>query len=584
MKHFALLLSLFLSVAAYAQWSTDPKANTPIGDISFAQDGPSIVSDGSGGTIISWSDSHNDGSTIVQRYNATGLPQWKSGGISLSTDAFMFPNMVAHSVRSISDGTGGAFIVWQGRDSSIPGVLTTDVYAQHINSNGLIMWQSGGIPVCKATNGQTDIQIIGDGSGGALISWTDSRDGIDKIYAQHINQGGNILWTANGLKISPSIGIQNYSRMVSDGSGGALFVWQDIQGGLSGTHNIAAQRINGMGEKLWNTNGIIICKFYSESPCIAVDGKGGAYIIWQDVDRSGRAVYAQHINSNGEAQWTADGIPIGFNAQSRQIPLLIDDNAGGAILAFHGGDQKGYYHVYLQRINSSGIPQWTTNIDTYSKCVNICPEPVNPGGYAGYISQLAYSIEKDGSGGAVIGFVNMNETTGPYKDIYAQRINANGVLQWTTHGVAVCTATNHQTDPVLATDAAGNTVLAWDDLRNNQTKYNVYIQQVSKNGILGTITTGLDKIQSDVNSQIIQNYPNPFSHKTTIQYAISNKQPVLLKIYDILGNEIATLVNEEKPRGKYTVNFDATNISNGIYIVKLLSGNTTYSKKMIYER
>jgi hypothetical protein len=585
MKHFVLLISLFVSLAAQAQWSTDPKINTPIGNISFAQDGPSIVSDGSGGIIISWSENYNNGSTFAQRYNAAGVPQWKTGGVPVSTDAFMFPNMLAHSVVSVSDGAGGAFIAWLGRDYKIPLVLTGDVYAQHINSSGQALWQAGGVPVDTTINGQFNVQIIPDGTGGAILSWSDGGRPIPgKIYAQRIGSGGNAMWKLNGLQISMDAGSQGNGKIISDGSGGAIFVWEDRQGGLSATPNIIAQRVNGSGEILWAQNGVSVCSFYSEAPSISTDGNGGAYIIWQDVDRSGRAVYAQRINSNGEAQWTADGIPIGFNAQSRQIPLLTDDNAGGAILAFHGGDLKGYYHVYLQRINSSGIPQWTTNIDKYSKGVNICPEPDNPGGYAGYISQLAYSIEKDGSGGAVIGFVNMNETTGPYKDIYAQRINANGELQWTTRGVAVCTSPNYQTDPVLACDASGNTFLAWDDLRKDKINYNVYIQQVSNTGLLGAITTGLDKVQRSANSQILINYPNPFKQKTAIQFEISNKQPVQLKVYDIVGNEVSTLVNEEKAAGKYEVNFDGSNIPEGIYIVKIQAGNSITTRKMIVKR
>jgi hypothetical protein len=585
MKHFTLILSLFLSVAVHAQWSTDPKVNTAVSDITFLQSGPSIVSDGSGGTIISWSDSHNDGSTYVQRYNAAGVPQWQAGGVPISIDAFNFTSLNSQTVSSVSDGAGGAFISWLGRDKKMPGILTGDVYAQHISANGQSLWQVGGVPVDLTINGQYNVQIIPDGTGGAILSWSDGGRPIPwKIYAQRIGSGGNALWKLNGQQISMDAGSQENAKIISDGSGGAIFVWEDRQGGLSATPNIIAQRVNGSGEILWAKNGVPICKFYSESPAIAKDGNGGAYIIWQDVDRSGRAVYAQHINSNGEAQWTADGIPIGFNAQSRQIPLLTDDNAGGAILAFHGGDLKGYYHVYLQRINSSGIPQWTTNIDKYSKCVNICPEPDNPGGYAGYISQVANSIQKDGSGGAVVGFVNMNETAGPYRDIYAQRINANGELQWTTRGVSVCTAPNKQDTPVLACDAAGNTVLAWSDLRKDQINYNVYSQQVSSTGILGNITTGIDKVQSDVSAQINQNYPNPFSQKTAIQFSIGKKQPVLLMVYDISGNEIATLVNEEKTAGKYTVNFVSTNISDGIYIVKLMTANAVDSKKMIVKR
>ena len=78
-----------------------------------------------------------------------------------------------------------------------------------------------------------------------------------------------------------------------------------------------------------------------------------------------------------------------------------------------------------------------------------------------------------------------------------------------------------------------------------------------------------------------QNYPNPFNPSTSIQYAIARRQFITLKVYDVLGNEIATLVNETKPAGKYEVNFDASILSSGIYFYKLQAGTKVQSKKML---
>jgi hypothetical protein len=89
-----------------------------------------------------------------------------------------------------------------------------------------------------------------------------------------------------------------------------------------------------------------------------------------------------------------------------------------------------------------------------------------------------------------------------------------------------------------------------------------------------------------------QNYPNPFNPTTVIKYSIpsviairqlSEKQSqlVTLKIYDVLGTEIATLVNEEKQAGSYSVSFDASSLASGIYFYKLVSGSFVETKKMI---
>jgi len=83
------------------------------------------------------------------------------------------------------------------------------------------------------------------------------------------------------------------------------------------------------------------------------------------------------------------------------------------------------------------------------------------------------------------------------------------------------------------------------------------------------------------NFYLSQNYPNPFNPSTRIQYTVSSRLFVSLKVYDVLGSEIAILVNEEKPAGSYEVEFDGSNLSSGIYIYRLTSGNFTASKKLI---
>jgi len=78
-----------------------------------------------------------------------------------------------------------------------------------------------------------------------------------------------------------------------------------------------------------------------------------------------------------------------------------------------------------------------------------------------------------------------------------------------------------------------------------------------------------------------QNYPNPFNPSTSIQYTISNQQFVSLKVYDILGNEVATLVNSEKPAGVYEVEWNAANVPSGVYFYQLKTGSFVQTKKML---
>ena len=80
---------------------------------------------------------------------------------------------------------------------------------------------------------------------------------------------------------------------------------------------------------------------------------------------------------------------------------------------------------------------------------------------------------------------------------------------------------------------------------------------------------------------LCQNYPNPFNPSTKIEYSIPKTSFVTLKVYDILGREVATLVNEEKSGGKYEVEFNGNGLSSGIYFYKLQAGNYTSVKIMI---
>jgi hypothetical protein len=78
-----------------------------------------------------------------------------------------------------------------------------------------------------------------------------------------------------------------------------------------------------------------------------------------------------------------------------------------------------------------------------------------------------------------------------------------------------------------------------------------------------------------------QNYPNPFNPSTTIKYQINELSHVLIIVYDVLGNEVATLVNEEKYAGHYKLEFNATGLQSGVYFYKLQAGNFIQTKKMI---
>jgi hypothetical protein len=123
--------------------------------------------------------------------------------------------------------------------------------------------------------------------------------------------------------------------------------------------------------------------------------------------------------------------------------------------------------------------------------------------------------------------------------------------------------------------------------------YNALLKLYTNGGVKEVMLTGIGKdntvdLENEINApltySIEQNYPNPFNPSTTIQYAISDRQFVTLKVYDLVGKEIATLVNEYKPAGSYEIEFTSAssikNLASGIYFYRLQAGDFVETKKM----
>ncbi|MBK8553219.1 MAG: T9SS type A sorting domain-containing protein [Ignavibacteria bacterium] len=113
-------------------------------------------------------------------------------------------------------------------------------------------------------------------------------------------------------------------------------------------------------------------------------------------------------------------------------------------------------------------------------------------------------------------------------------------------------------------------------------KYNYRLKQIEYNGnfeyfnLTEEVVIGVpDKFE------LSQNYPNPFNPSTNLEFGISNLEFVSLKVYDAMGKEVATLVNEIKPAGRYEVTFDGSNLGSGVYFYKIKAGSFTAVKRMI---
>jgi hypothetical protein len=132
---------------------------------------------------------------------------------------------------------------------------------------------------------------------------------------------------------------------------------------------------------------------------------------------------------------------------------------------------------------------------------------------------------------------------------------------------------------------------SWTDSNATINRWYYRLKQVDLGGpirftepIVVDVTTKVGEVKSPFEFRLVQNYPNPFNPSTRIAYSVQGSGFTSLKVFDVLGREVATLVNEEKQPGEYSVTFDASNLSSGVYVYKLQAGGFTASKKMIVMR
>jgi hypothetical protein len=84
--------------------------------------------------------------------------------------------------------------------------------------------------------------------------------------------------------------------------------------------------------------------------------------------------------------------------------------------------------------------------------------------------------------------------------------------------------------------------------------------------------------------ELLQNYPNPFNPTTTIKYDLPSASRVELRLYDLLGREVTTLVNEVQTAGYHSVRFDASGLASGVYFYRMKAGEFTQTKRMLLLR
>lgn len=330
-----------------------------------------MVSDHSGGVISAWRDSRSG--ILAQRIDSEGNILWPEGGLLVGSPG--------EGPQLVSDSSGGAIITWmhllpsEEHEHSYSG---TDIYAQRVDAEGNTLWPSGGVAICAGPSNPDSPQIVSNGSGGAIIFF---RELTDYIYAQRIDANGDLLWSEEAVLVwkGESTASPGY-RVVNSSSGESIVVWGYVSR-EDHVSEVRAQKIDATGQKLWGADGVLVLKDSKRtSPTtpengISEDSYGGVILSWSA--GNGKAVKScvQRIDTQGNLLWGEKGLPLNSfspdtaaTPESSEAGLFADPNLERAIREviakptgeIHPEDLQGLSHLYLLDISDlSGIEHCT---------------------------------------------------------------------------------------------------------------------------------------------------------------------------------------------------------------------------------
>lgn len=325
---------------------------------------------------------------------------------------------------------------------------------------------------------------------------------------------------------------------------------------------------------------------------ITTASDGTVYIIWSGItlispfleDHAGLAKSTDGGNSWSTQQniFDMNGIsgtlPSKGNIKVNGLPEVVVDNSGGP--------RDGWIYIVTTEKNISPagsdpdviLHRSTDGGTTWSEGIRVNQDALNNGKI-----QYFPALQVDDQGGVNILFHDDRNTTPDSTDLFLTR-SMDGGNTWKEFSLS---DSRFKPKPVIggASSYQGDHI---DLLAVNDKLYAVWMADYS--GIyqiwsaiidMNVLSTETHENQQTPDYSLYQNYPNPFNSTTKIRYAIGKESSVILKVYDILGNEISTLVNEEKPAGVYEVDFTAGILPGGVYFYKLTANQYSEAKKLI---
>jgi len=453
-----------------------------------------------------------------------------------------------------------------------------------------------------------------DPLGNFVVVWYDFRDGNWDIYFQRYNDAGTALGVNTKVNENTGGAAQQHPKISMDAAGNFAIVWDDNR---NNNFDIYFQRYTSTGGAL-GVNTIVNDDTSSAiqwNPSISMDAAGNFVVVWIDERNVDRDIYFQRFTSTGGALGVNTIVNDDATTADQIAPSILIDVTGNFVIVWHDFRNTDW-DIYYQRYTSTG---GTLGVNTK---VNDDP---------GTEFQFYPTISMDAVGNFVIvwqDFRNINW------DIYFQRFTSTGSSLGANIKVNDDAGSMHQKVPTISMDGVGNFVIVWQDDRYGQTSPDIIGQRYFSNGNPNggnylIVTDGPDHGESspvvsadnssiifswqddrrsagwDIYAKIVdwnwngvtdveiiddnspeefslsQNYPNPFNPSTKIRFSITQVGFTTLKVFDVLGNEVATLINEEMPAGKYEIEFSGNELTSGIYFYQLKAGSFIETKKMV---
>jgi hypothetical protein len=500
-----------------------------------------------------------------------------------------------HSDKGYSiavDGNGNVYVTGLSKaawGSPVkPYAGDTDVFVVKLNSSGVLQWNTflggasddEGYGIVVDVNSSGNIYVVGR-SESTWGSPVNAHAGSEDAFVAKLNSSGVLQWNTfmgnADRDYGDGIAVDGSDNVYITGSSEAT--WGSPINAHSGDFDLFVAKLNSSGTRQWHT--FMGGSNTDMGRSIAIDGSGNIHVAGYSYATWGSPLnafagyfdaFAAKLNGSGVKLWHTFmggsswdyGMGIAVNGSGNvYVTGYSNKTWGSPVSAYSGGED-----VFAAKLNSSGMLQWNTFMGSSFKD--------NGGSIAvsnsGNVYVAGYSDTTWGS--------PVNAHAG-YFDVFAVKLNNSGVrLRNTFMGCSILdyggSITTDGSDNVFVTGYSGET---WGSPVNAHAGLS--------DAFVVKFNSNIVKVDMDLDLptefKLSQNYPNPFNSFTSIKYALPRANHVTLKIYNVLGEEIKTLVNQFQKQGDYTVVFDAVRLSSGIYLYELNIGNGfVATKKMIY--